>query len=570
MSKNVLDLASEDTRLAVVARRTTKGYGPEYAGPCPGCGGNDRFHVQPDRKDGGAWMCRNCRPAEEYGWSDGIEYLRRFRNMTFLSAKSFLAIEVDNTLHAVEQARAIQPEQGKVPAAVLQERYHRYVTAAAARMWTPEGKPGLDYLLSRGLSEDTIRKALLGFARYKIAVVSGVTRTIPVIVIPWYDSKEGAYWRVNLRNITPDRPGDESKYYNLPGSSNSGLYLGDVLLKRKLPTMLVEGEIDALSIVQAAGDIVNVVATGSTGGSRVFKWESRLARMPNVLIAFDREPKGDKASEYWLKILNNSIRYRPLTHDANDMLTQGYNIRSWVAAGLDYLRGDSEDTDQRAGSSESVAAAQVESSEPDTGAYALESYICSSCGIDLTDVDTAAYSEDGAAYCNYDESTHNAYCSRGTQPVARYEQLLKTALAMAQAIDGNVTQVEQGYSLDQLVTRQRAVVERTPVNRRIASLGVPSWLQPESRDYRGPERRAAHFAGFTDVKSNHWNGHSHFQQRLIDAGERLGYMNLHDIYAIPETRDVIGYEAWLDFARNDTLGTAVQDAVKLAERLLRS
>ena len=38
----------------VELRRVTIGpQGPEYAGPCPLCGGSDRFHVWPEQETGG-------------------------------------------------------------------------------------------------------------------------------------------------------------------------------------------------------------------------------------------------------------------------------------------------------------------------------------------------------------------------------------------------------------------------------------------------------------------------------------------------------------------------------------
>ena len=68
MPKEVIDLAREDTQLKKVSIH-------EYAGPCPGCGGKDRFHVHLSKRDGrGAWMCRVCHPAEQEGWGDAIEY----------------------------------------------------------------------------------------------------------------------------------------------------------------------------------------------------------------------------------------------------------------------------------------------------------------------------------------------------------------------------------------------------------------------------------------------------------------------------------------------------------------
>lgn len=60
------------TLRAVVRGENRPNY--ELHGPCPRCGGADRFIVQPNR---GRWMCRNCSRTEQggYRWGDGLGYL---------------------------------------------------------------------------------------------------------------------------------------------------------------------------------------------------------------------------------------------------------------------------------------------------------------------------------------------------------------------------------------------------------------------------------------------------------------------------------------------------------------
>ena len=147
---NVFDLAQQDTQLKKVSWK-------EYAGPCPGCHGTDRFHVQPHKRDGGAWMCRNCWPAEDRGWGDGIEYLRQFRNMTFSEAKRFL--EGDETTPHYTTA----PKNPVFSTPDWQRKVSVFVEKACARLWTDEGRVALDYLHARGLTDETMRKSKLGY-----------------------------------------------------------------------------------------------------------------------------------------------------------------------------------------------------------------------------------------------------------------------------------------------------------------------------------------------------------------------------------------------------------------------
>ncbi|MBZ0307011.1 MAG: hypothetical protein K8I82_13155, partial [Anaerolineae bacterium] len=55
-----------------ILKRVASTNGGEYHGPCPFCGGKDRFIVQPDQPCGGRWSCRHCSPR----WQDGIAYVQ--------------------------------------------------------------------------------------------------------------------------------------------------------------------------------------------------------------------------------------------------------------------------------------------------------------------------------------------------------------------------------------------------------------------------------------------------------------------------------------------------------------
>lgn len=145
------------------------------------------------------------------------------------------------------------------------------------------------------------------------------------VVIPW--TVKDDLWRVNVRRFEGD-----PKYCGPAGSGN-GLYNADGLKPGK-PAILVEGELDALSIAQVAGDLVTPVATGSTGGSRRALWEVLLSLCSVVLIAYDADDAGDDAWKYWRDALPNARRWRPVFGDANAMLQGGFDLRAWVLVGI--------------------------------------------------------------------------------------------------------------------------------------------------------------------------------------------------------------------------------------------
>jgi 5S rRNA maturation endonuclease (ribonuclease M5) len=103
---------------------------------------------------------------------------------------------------------------------------------------------------------------------------------------------------------------------------------------------MCEGELDALTIQQHAGDIITPVATGSTSGSRSDKWIARLTACSTVLVAFDADKAGDEAAKWWIKTLPNARRWRPFWKDANAMAVSGADIRVWVGVGLPESRFD--------------------------------------------------------------------------------------------------------------------------------------------------------------------------------------------------------------------------------------
>ena len=81
----LLDLLSHDTTL----RRVASTRGGEYAGPCPWCGGRDRFRVWP-YADRPRYWCRRCNRN-----GDAIQYLRDRHGLTYRAACARLGLPLD-------------------------------------------------------------------------------------------------------------------------------------------------------------------------------------------------------------------------------------------------------------------------------------------------------------------------------------------------------------------------------------------------------------------------------------------------------------------------------------------
>lgn len=331
--------------------------GIEWIGPCPvpGCSSrHDAFSVQPEGKstgrwaEYGAWMCRKCwDPSEtvtvehgpdrgmqrKRGWGTLADLVMACEGMTYGEAHQFI-LAYEGVIVPLASRPALQkPKTDEVWFAESIE-----YLAGIQRTDAYGRELVANYLASRGLTVETAQRLGLGYSVDTIRLKDGTFLKAPFLVIPWYKNKEeGTLYRTINRRYLTLLPGNNDKYRVRAGSTKDALYLGECLRTAKRPTFLVESELDAATILQEAGDLVNVCATGSVDGGRNAVNEVRLRRQPFVFISFDTDAAGEGASEHWFNQLDGTkrMRYRPLMHDANEMhTTPGLSVRQWVEAGL--------------------------------------------------------------------------------------------------------------------------------------------------------------------------------------------------------------------------------------------
>jgi len=322
---SLLSLIERDTRL----RKVSGTRGGEYHGPCPFCGGRDRFIVQPGRGERGKWSCRQCSPR----WQDDIAYLMQRDHIGFVEARE--------RLHGGASGLRLLPKRDPTPpprpttlcnpdwqAAAL-----AFVGDCFERLRGPEGADARAYLTEqRGLAGGICVAHALGYNdRDRRATWGGVKVYLPRgIVIPW--RVYGSIYRVNIR-----RPSGEPKYLQAAGGTNC-LYRGDCITPGAT-VVLVEGEIDALSVLHGAYGLCSArnivpVATGSATGARLADWSTGLLLADAVLLAFDDDGAGDGAAHWWQTMLGERARrLRPTRHDVNAMLTAGDDVAAWVGEG---------------------------------------------------------------------------------------------------------------------------------------------------------------------------------------------------------------------------------------------
>ena len=344
---NLLTLVSHDTTL----RRTSAKHGGEYSGPCPFCRlGTDRFKVWPAL---GRWACLG-REAGRSGCDisgDAIQYLRLKDNLTYAEACDHLGLRPGEPCARRRHdpvTPSLAPETVTPPAPAWQTAGRAFVDQCRRALWTDSGAAARQWLAQRGLNEETLLRAQVGYhpadsrpprSAWGLAPAEhGAHQTLWLprgVVLPWFIG--GSLWRINVRRpLTPAQcAAGEAKYIGPAGFAN-GLYSADTLTGCK-PAVLVEGELDALTVQQVAGGLVSAVATGSTAGSRRTVWVAQLALAPLVLVAFDADSNGagDRSAAWWTDVLPNARRWRPVGgKDVNAMHAAGLDVAGWLAAGL--------------------------------------------------------------------------------------------------------------------------------------------------------------------------------------------------------------------------------------------
>lgn len=126
--------------------------GREMIGPCPQCGGTDRFGINTQK---GVFQCRRCDAK-----GDGIELVRWLRGSSLPDALTWLCGEAHEISSEERAARARKAEAARRKAEAGAERRRADAIAQARRIWregkTAEHSPVRDYLALRGFTTELL------------------------------------------------------------------------------------------------------------------------------------------------------------------------------------------------------------------------------------------------------------------------------------------------------------------------------------------------------------------------------------------------------------------------------
>ena len=271
---------------------------------CPLCGSGSRkdgaFSI--DKKDTTRWKCFSCGEGGDLldliglveHIPEPLEQLKR--------AGELYGIEIDSTSRATGKAEHRQPEPDK------KDSFLPYFKKCQGNL------SQTDYLAQRGISKETAERFMLGYDMHYTRATGG--KEWQALIIP-----TGLYSYV-ARN-TDTKAGSDNRYRKegVAGFLNiKRLYTADK------PIFIVEGELDALSIIEVGGEAVGL---GSIANITRFVNEYLKNQKPAhaLILALDRDERGQKAEEELAGKLDelgvSYYRINPYNghKDANEALT---------------------------------------------------------------------------------------------------------------------------------------------------------------------------------------------------------------------------------------------------------
>jgi len=251
--KQGVDLRDLAGRLVMLRKESTA----ELSGPCPKCGGADRFHVKADM-----FFCRQCFPLENGKPHDAIEFVT-WAGLAhdFRGAVDYLGGRAVPSPAVIRRAPVTPtPKPAAWKAQDWQDSARRELAAAQARLASPAGDPGAQYLLSRGICPETWQAWGLGFGE---AWDGKLEKRRPAILIPWQRDQATA-----IKYRFTDQVDGGLRYTSKAGGEC--LAFGLQMAGQHGSTLwLLEGELNALSLWQALRGVwcvgFDVVSFGADG-----------------------------------------------------------------------------------------------------------------------------------------------------------------------------------------------------------------------------------------------------------------------------------------------------------------
>lgn len=339
--QNLLDLLN---RQGINHKKVASTNGDEYHSECPYCHDRDDFICWPNEPRPncvGAYYCRQCGK-----WGDTIQFRRDFNGESFKEAMEFLgnAVPAQNSSYA--STAKFKPLSFELP------KQEWRGSALAIAEWAHEQifkyPNAMSYLEKRGITLECIRRFKIGycpmdcyFERHSWGLEpelneNGNPKKVRIpkgIVIPTYDS-DGSVLRLKIRR-DDWREGDGSKYVNVSSNTKVFSFYGD---RNKDVMVVVESELDAITIAFYAGDFCFAVAAGSNITNPDPMTSFLADKIQYLLICHDNDVPGRQMRDKWLGLYPKAQPCpTPKGKDIGEAIEQGININDWLTIFLNRI-----------------------------------------------------------------------------------------------------------------------------------------------------------------------------------------------------------------------------------------
>lgn len=327
------DALKQAVSLVEVAQRYTTltqiSHSGESQGPCPLCGGDDRFHVDVAK---GRFYCRQCYPRG----GDVIDLVMRVEGVSFSEACDHLAGNLtflpERPSYNSSQTVAAVAETPRWQAENFQDSARRTIAATQRRLLHDEGCAGQEYLAARGLLPATWQRYKLG---YGVTFHPVHRQQMDAIFLPWLSADGKQVTAIQHRFLDPQL--QKGERYSLKAGSEP-LVFGLHALEPADVVVVVEGEFNCMAINQVGIQAISVGSESSRASARVITLlQEHLTPFERVAVWLDNAGYGRQLADR----LTAGLPFRKEIQvvdaggpDANDLL-----VASELADVVGQLRG---------------------------------------------------------------------------------------------------------------------------------------------------------------------------------------------------------------------------------------
>ncbi|MBP6788619.1 MAG: toprim domain-containing protein [Candidatus Promineofilum sp.] len=316
-----------------------RGHGRYHIGPCPFCGGDDRFTIK-RTDDGDLWICRQCGDGK---YHDALAFRMRAEGKSFREVTGQPGRRPEP-----EPGRGREAARGKrsAPPPLLQPPDEEWQVSrlvaqqqAAGNLWLADAPQSTrlvwHYLRAyRGLWPDTIRRYMLGYNPEGAQLPDGSAYP-PGIHIPCLIDGQLWYVKARLPKAALHEAAARGKRlpkYMMLRDSRTALFNAGRLVGARV-AVVVEGEFDAMLLGQFLPDGWAAVTMGGAAALPGPAFLPYFGGLERVLLCLDNDDAGRRALDAWRGLLAWAEVAPPLPAGAKDLTDfwrmQG-DINEWI------------------------------------------------------------------------------------------------------------------------------------------------------------------------------------------------------------------------------------------------